>query len=109
MGFVTEFFDCLDFSVKDRFEVFTGDREDNIDVLEFDLAFRHVHLIFSIFGLLFEFYDFLFCGVVSDHFAKVSKERPGVIIRVSFFVNDLTLLIVLLFVLWSLIGFRFFL
>ena len=109
MGFVTEFLDFIDFSVKDGFETFAGDRENDVDVLEFKFAFRHVDLIFPFDGFVFELFDFFFRLEVSDHFTKVPEERPGVVVRVTFFVGDLTLLIFVLFVLFGLLGFGFFL
>lgn len=59
MGFVTKFLNFIDFSVEDRFEILAGDRKNDIDVFKFQLGFRHVDLIFSLDGFVFQQFDFL--------------------------------------------------
>ena len=47
MGFITKFLSFVDLAVENGFEFLSGDRENDIDVLEFQLGFGHVDLIFS--------------------------------------------------------------
>lgn len=95
--FVAEFFGFVDFAVENGFEFLAGDGENDIDVFEFELSFGHVDLIFSVGCFLFQLFDFFLGPEVLNHFAEVSEEGPGVIVRVTFFGGDLALFVLLLF------------
>ncbi len=107
MCFITKFLSFVDFAVENGFEFLSGDRENDIDVLEFQLGFGHVDLIFSVGCFLLQLFDFFLGLEVLNHFAEVSEEGPGVIVGVSFFGGDLALIVFLLLAAFGLLRLRF--
>ena len=109
MWFVMKFFNSVDFSVKNRFEILPWNREDYINVLQFQFALRHVNLILSFHSFVFQLLNFFLWSKVSNHFTQISEERSWMIVRISFFIGNLGLLILLLLVTFCLLGLRLFL
>jgi hypothetical protein len=54
-------------------------------------------LIFPVGCFLLQLFDFFLGPEILNHFAEVSEEGPGVIVRVTFFGSDLALFVLLLF------------
>ncbi len=102
MGLIMKLFCSYNFSIEDWFETFARNWEDDINILELELIFWHIDLIFAFGCLIFEFFYFLPRLEISDHFAQISEKGPGVIITVSFPVSNLALFISALFFLFLL-------
>ncbi len=100
---VVQFLYSVDFTVQDGFKILSWNRKYHIDILLFQFALRHVDLIFPLSRFIFKLLHFLLWLQVSDHFAQVPEKWPWMIVRVTFFVGNLTLFVLLLFVSFALL------
>lgn len=66
---VMQFLHSGDFSVQNRFQVLTRNREYHINVFEFQLSLRHVDLVLSLSCLVLELLNLLLGLKVSNHLA----------------------------------------